>query len=302
MEKIIMALDWTANTNHTGFYVAQKKGFYKDLGLEVDLLTPDEDNYAITPAKKVELGIAHFALCPFESILSYRTKKTIFDAVAVATIFQEDLSAIAVLKDNEIDSPKALDGKTYASYKARYEDEIVRQMIKNDGGAGTFDIVYPDKLGIWETIVKREVDATWIFTNWEGVQARNEGVALNLFKMEDFGIPYGYSPVIMASEKAAKENKSVYAKFIAATKKGFLYTQNNPAYGAECIAPYVSEQDKNIDLVESQKFTSYYYGTETNWGVLEPEKVTAFLHWINKNGLENQVITQDALVFSELLE
>lgn len=53
MEKLTIALDWTANTNHTGFYVAQVKGFYAALGLEVDLTTP---------AKKVEFGLINMVL------------------------------------------------------------------------------------------------------------------------------------------------------------------------------------------------------------------------------------------------
>lgn len=56
-------------------------------------------------------------------------------------ILQEDISSIASLKSAQINSPKSLDGKTYASYKARYEDHIVKQMIKNDGGTGKINIV-----------------------------------------------------------------------------------------------------------------------------------------------------------------
>ena len=33
--KISVVLDWTPNTNHTGMYVAQEKGFYAEEGLEV---------------------------------------------------------------------------------------------------------------------------------------------------------------------------------------------------------------------------------------------------------------------------
>ena len=35
-----VALDWTPNTNHTGFYVAQAKGFYGEVGLVVKLKSP----------------------------------------------------------------------------------------------------------------------------------------------------------------------------------------------------------------------------------------------------------------------
>ena len=296
MEKLKIALDWTANTNHTGFYVAQQKGFYNELGLDVEILTPDLDNYATTPAKKVELGKVDFALCPFESVISYRTKNISFDAVALATIFQEDISTIATLKNKDIQSPKDLDGMVYASYKARYEDEIVRRMIKNDGGLGNIEIVYPEKLGIWETIMKGKADATWIFKNWEGVRAKNEGIELNQFTMKDYGIPYGYSPIIMASKKAAESNFENYSIFLKGTKKGYLFAKTHPIEAVECIAPFIAQQDTNIDLLESQKFTSPFYGNDKNWGMMKKENVNLFLEWLNAVGLEKTNLTSKDLL------
>ncbi len=230
------------------------------------------------------------ALCPFESIVSYRTKATPFDAVAIATIFQEDVSAIASLASGKIQRPADLDGKNYASYKARYEDDIVRQMIQNDGGTGNIKISYPDKLGIWETILSGTANATWIFRNWEGIRAENEGIALNLFKMADYGIPYGYSPVILAIKKVVSENEGDYARFLEATKKGYLFAQDNPAEAVGCFVSFVAEQDKNINLLQSQQFTSPFYGTMNTWGVLEKHKVQQYLDWLLENKLEQKFL------------
>ncbi|MEM6378151.1 MAG: ABC transporter substrate-binding protein, partial [Bacteroidota bacterium] len=128
MQQLKLALDWTPNINHIGFFIAQEKGYYKKNEVEIFISDPSQDNYTVTPAKKVELGQADFALCPTESIISYRTKSKPFPMIAIAAILQEDLSAIAVLDGPQINSPKDLDGCSYASYKARYEDEIVRGM------------------------------------------------------------------------------------------------------------------------------------------------------------------------------
>ncbi|QCX02205.1 ABC transporter substrate-binding protein [Aggregatimonas sangjinii] len=301
MENLKIALDWTANTNHTGFFVAKDKGYYENLGIKVEIMTPDTDDYSSTPAKKVELGQADMALCPFESVVSYRTKASPFDAIALATLFREDISAIATLDEGGIQSPKDLDGKTYASYQARYEDEIVRQMIRNDGGNGNFEIVYPKKLGIWETIVHKKYDATWIFTNWEGVQAKNEGIELKLFKMADYGIPYGYSPILLASETMVRKNKETYKKFLEATKKGFLFAQKHPEAAVACITSFVSEQDSNIDLLESQRFTSSFYGNAANWGHFDKDKVQTYINWLHESGLETQKLSVDALLFRGLI-
>ena len=37
-ETISVALDWTPNTNHVGLYVAQAQGWFKEAGLDVDIL------------------------------------------------------------------------------------------------------------------------------------------------------------------------------------------------------------------------------------------------------------------------
>ena len=35
---------------------------------------------------------------------------------------------------------------------------------------------------------------------WEGVQARRAGVGLNVFRMRDYGIPYSYPLLVIATE------------------------------------------------------------------------------------------------------
>ncbi|MEO0901289.1 MAG: ABC transporter substrate-binding protein [Bacteroidota bacterium] len=301
MKTFKLALDWTPNTNHIGFFVAQELGYYKEENLQVELLNPQIDNYGVTPAKKVELGEADMALCPFESVISYRTKKQKFDAVAICTLFQDDLSGIVVLEDSPINSPKDLDGKSYASYKARYEDEIVRQMIVNDGGKGELRLTYPEKLGIWETLLSKEQDATWIFLNWEGVQAKNKGVQLRIFRLSDYGIPYAYSPVIMASRQLVDSASNEYASFLKGTKKGFLYAFNHPELATKILSPFVAETDKDIDLVDSQKQSLSAYGTAEDWGRMEKHRVDSFLQWLKKTNLETTVLAYEDLVYTGLL-
>ena len=43
LEKVTFVLDWTPNTNHTGLYVAQEKGFFEEVGIEVEIVQPPED-------------------------------------------------------------------------------------------------------------------------------------------------------------------------------------------------------------------------------------------------------------------
>ena len=112
-------------------------------------------------------------------------------------------------------------------------------MVKNDGGSGDIQISYPDKLGIWNTLLEEKADATWIFRNWEGIQAEAKGIDLNYFKMDDYNIPYSYSPVIAINEDDFGTDKTLYRNFIKATKKGFLQAQENPAEAAAILGKYI---------------------------------------------------------------
>jgi len=301
MTRLKLALDWRPNTNHTGFFVAKHLGYYKELDLEVDIISTEDDNYAVTPAKKVEMGLADLALCPLESIISYRTKAQPIKAIAIGTVFKEDISAVCTLKHSGLIRPKDLDKRVYASYKARYEDRIVQQMIKNDGGKGKLTFIYPEKLGIWNTLLSGNADATWIFVNWEGVEAESQDIELNLFKMSDFGIPYGYSPVIMTTEDQINRQKSAYKAFMTATKKGFQYAAGHYKYSADILSEYISENDKYVDLHKSQIMTSPSYGDPSKWGHMDVKKVQKFINWLSKHKLERTKLKAETIVTNSLL-
>ena len=280
--KLKLALDWTPNINHIGFYVAKEKGFFKELNINVEIISPEADSYKYSPAKKIELNLADLALCPTESIISFRTKKKPFKLYALATIFQSDISAIAVVKSNNINSPKDLDGRSYASYGARYEDLIIKQLIKNDGGKGNIKIYYPERLGVWNTVANNKYDSTWIFLNWEGIEKPN----LKFFKLSDYNIPYSYSPLITTSAKLVQEKKDIIKMFLKATKKGFLYSINNVQESSEILYKYLSESDKKINLENAINFSRKYFGDQQSFGKIDQNVFSEFFQWLNFNKIE----------------
>lgn len=287
MKKIKLALDWTPNINHIGFFVAKEKGFYEENDLKVEFLTPELDDYLTTPAKKVEMDMSDFGLCPTESLISFRTKKNPFILKGLMTIFQEDVSAIATIESNNILRPKHLDDRSYASYKARYEDKIVKKMIINDGGKGNLKIFYPKRLGIWNTLIENKYDSTWIFINWEGVEASKKNIDLELYKMSDFGIPYSYSPILFSSSDYINNNSNTVKKFIESSRKGYIYCYENMGEVVSILNKFVPETDKGIDLIECLKISIDHFGPRENFGKIDLKKIDIFLKWLKDNNIEN---------------
>ena len=302
MTTIKIALDWTPNINHIGIFVAKEMGFYQEEKIDVQILNPADDNYSFTPGKKLEMGITDFAIAPFETVISLNNKINTVNAIAVFAILKEDISSIATLSSSGLKRPKDLDGKIYASYKARYEDQIVKELIKNDGGSGDIKLIYPDKLGIWNTLLQQKADATWIFNNWEGIEAASKNIALNKFQLTDFNIPYCYSPVIIAEKNNLITRRKDYEHFIKATKKGYQFAIQNKLQAVNILKEYITEYDRNnIDLEKSLNVTAPYFGTETDCGKMLLERVEKFLQWLVKNNLEKEEILSQKLFTNELI-
>ena len=303
MIKLKIALDWTPNVNHIGFLISKELGFYKQQGIDLEILNPKDDNYSMTPGKKLELDFADLAIAPFETVISLNNKTNQVKAVAIYAILQRDLSSIVTVNSSNITSPKLLDGKKYASYKARYEDHIVKEMIKNDGGKGDLNIIYPEKLGIWNTLINGKADATWIFDNWEGIEASGKNIKLNKFTLADFNIPYGYSPVVLTKKENITKQKELYSKFIKATQNGFLYAKNNLNESTEILSRYVTEYDlKNIDIEKAILFTIPHFGDESNCGIMEQERVLNFTKWLVNRNLEEKDVFNQSLLSNELFK
>ena len=286
MTLIRLALDWTPNTNHTGFFVALAQGVYEKAGLDVQIISPDQDNYQTTPARQVVAGTADLAITPSESIISFQTNGV--PLVAIAAVLARDASAIVTLRQSGINRPAELDGKVYGSYEARYEDDIVRQMIQNDGGRGHFVSHKPARLNIWQALLTNEVDATWIFLPWEGVEADNRGIELNQFLLDEYEIPYGYSPVLAAHQHWADQHADALRRFMAATADGFRFAVNDPGEAAHLLAETANHPtlaDRNFLEQSQQRVSGYYLDGEGQWGFMHPTVWSSFVNWLIRNRL-----------------
>src|SRR5919112_5977648 len=58
-DKLTVLLDWFVNPDHAPLYVAKEKGYFREAGLDVDLIAPADPN---DPPKLVAAGKADLAV------------------------------------------------------------------------------------------------------------------------------------------------------------------------------------------------------------------------------------------------
>ena len=282
--KLTLALDWTPNTLHAGYFIAEAEGYFKEAQLDVTFITPEQDNYATTPAKKLANRQVHMAVAPSESVISFNTLPDAVPLVAIAAVLQKDASAIVTRSDSGITRPAQLDGKTFASYQARFEDDIVRQLVQADGGQGNLVISNPDKLEMWRTVAEGTADATWIFLPWEGPKARHEArVTFNVFRLSDYRIPYGYSPLLVTYEELIEQEPERLRAFVRAVEKGWRFVDDNPGRAADILCDHIRHPDfwkrdmikESLDLLQPA-----ILGGGDRWGFMDGTRWLTWIEWM----------------------
>lgn len=307
-----IALDWTPNTNHAGFFAAKALGFYSARGLDVSLLSvsdpiyqasylPPSDERAAgeynTPCGLVASGRAHFALNSPEGVVNWNTRPASDPRpplTAVAAVCQANTSAIACRP--EIQRPRDLDGRRYASYAARFEGRIVQRMIRADGGEGEYEEVVAPMLGLWNTVLSPAgepgaTDATWIFTCWEGVEAEMKGERLSLFRLEDYGIPYGYAPCLVANPALLAAEPDAVRRFLEASAEGWEYCAKHPTEAARMLVEGARAEcadgslDQRMCELSMEKLAPSLLAADGRWGRMEKGRWDAYLDWLAGAGL-----------------
>jgi ABC-type nitrate/sulfonate/bicarbonate transport system substrate-binding protein len=208
--------------------------------------------------------------------------------VAVAALLQTDTSAIAALAASGVARPRDLDGKRYASYAARFELATVKAMVRADGGRGDLVEVVPPRLACWDEVLAGRADATWIFTPHEGVLAAASGTALASFRPTDFGVPYGYTPVLLAAPAFLAARAADARAFLAASAEGFAAAAADAEGAADALraeARHASLADAAFVRASVRAVAPALLSAAGAWGAMEAPRWEAFIAFLGREGL-----------------
>jgi ABC-type nitrate/sulfonate/bicarbonate transport system substrate-binding protein len=278
-----LALDWTPNTNHTGFFVAKHEGWYKASGIELKVLPyTDTAPETLLAAHQADCGIS------FQDSLTFAAAAGA-DITSVMAILQHAASEIAVLASSPIERPKDLDGKTYGGFGYPNEVPTVKFVIKHDGGNGDFKDVTINTAA-YEALYAKRVDATITFTAWEGIEASERDIDLRYFKFTDYGFPDFYQVVLACDRQFLSREPDAARRFVAATVRGFELAATDPdKAAADLIAENGGAFDTNPELPkESARFLAdgtFYVDANGKVGTQTLEQWQGYSGFLFEQGL-----------------
>ena len=227
---VSVALDWVPNTNHTGIYVAKALGYYRQDGVNVQILpygtTAPE---TLVASDKADFGISYEAGMIFARAAGE-------DDVAVFAILQHDALQVGVRASNiAITTPKDLDGKTYAGFGTPDEGPTLKYVIRRAGGTGKFTTVDLNT-SAYDAVWNGQADFTLSYMTWEAIQGQLAGKPFKPgFALTQLGLPDNYSTLIISSNHYLAVHPDVARRFLAATQRGYEYAAAHPIQAAKIL-------------------------------------------------------------------
>lgn len=299
LTKLTFCLDYTPNTNHTGIYVAQAKGYFTDEGLEVSIVQPAEDSAeAMIGTGQAQLGVS------YQDYMAGAFDGGNKGLVAVAAIIQHNTSGIMSPQELGVTSPKHMEGLRYATWELPVEQATVRQVVEKDGGDYSKiklvpytvdDEVSGFKAGLFDTV--------WVFEGWAVQNAIVQDYPVNYFSFISIDDVFDfYTPVIAANTDYCEQNPQAVKAFLRAAKKGYEFAIANPDEAADILCEAAPELDSVLVHQSASFLAGEYQSDAASWGLIEGERWSTFFKWLNDNNLVKSPLDVNAGWTMEYLE
>ena len=282
LERVILNLDWTPNTNHTGIYVALDKGWYEEEGIDLVVVTPGADTnvLALVATNRAQFGIS------FQEFMTSARVEGV-PVVSVAAIVQHNTSGFASIGKG-IQTAKDFEGKRYGGSGLPIARAILKHMMEADGGdieklqfvaiPGSMDLI---------TALERHIDLAWIYYGWQGIEAELRGVELDVVMMDQYfhAVPDYYTPILVTSEHLIATRPDLVRAVVHATVRGYEFAAAHPEEAAEILLKYVPEYDPELVRRSQEWLSPHYIADAPFFGWQEHEVWQRFGDWMYENGL-----------------
>ena len=240
-DKITLLLDWFVNPDHGPIIIAEEKGYFKDAGLDVEVIAPADpaDPPKLVAADRAELAIS------YQPQLHLQVAEGL-PLVRVGTLVATPLNCLLVLADGPVKSIADLRGGKVGFSVAGVEEALLTTILERNGvGLDEIDLVNVN-WSLSPSLMSGQVDAViGAFRNFELNQMEIEGVKGRCFYLEEEGLP-AYDELIYIANRDSM-NKDVIRRFLQATELATQYIINHPQESWDIFKSTAKELDDELN-------------------------------------------------------
>ncbi|EHP29160.1 histidine kinase [Sulfurimonas gotlandica GD1] len=280
-----LQLQWKHQFEFAGFYAAKEKGFFKDVGLDVELLEYDSTK---SISEEVLEGRAQYGLSYSSIIAEYLEGKPL---VLVANFFKQ--SPLVLIAQESIESPKDLKGKKIMGVSDSI-DNITLLLMLDKFGLKTKDIInIPASFKIDEFINKK-IDAMSAFTTNELYYLNKKGIKYTIFDPVVYGAKY-YDVNLFTSKKEALQNPQRVQRFKEASIRGWEYALKHKEEVVDIILQKYNTQNKSKEalLFEAKQIEQLMFANIYKVGSIDKDRVKIIADSFMQAGFVKKIKNRD---------
>lgn len=299
LKKVIVA-NWSQPiSEQTNLLVDEKKHFFQDRGLTIDLIPGEGGGDAI---KNILSGKADIAFTDPGSV--YFAMNQGAKLKIIYNIYPQNVFNIVSLKRNHITRPEDLKGKRIGVYSLTSGTRQNLLVLLNQVGLSEKDVkIVETGLLNFAPLMQGQVDAT-AATDTGLVTAREKGLGMvNVLNVKDYlNLP---SDVFVVTEKTYNEKKKLLKKFIEAYQKSAEWMIQQPEEAANLAKQYAidgKDEKRNLEIIQIRNESSISDVTKKEGlGALDPLLLQKGADTYRELGLIQKKINMKNAVTDEFL-
>ena len=290
LTKVTIQLSGFDQFQFAGYYMAKEQGFYKDAGLDVEILP---FSLGMNIPKMVNDGDVDFAIGRKNLILEKAKYPKI---IALAAIFQATPLVLLTTKDSGIDSFNKFENKKLMRTKDDGSEVSIKAMLASSKIDVKSITQVEHSHNIYDLIEKR-VDIISAYTSKAPYILQKEQIKYNIFYPKDYGFDM-YSDFLITNIDKYNNDYNIVEKFKKASLKGWEYAYNNIEKSVDIIFEKYNTQNLSKEelIFEANELKKLSYLNISRLGDMKQEKVQRIYDLYNVMGYINNEFKIDNFI------
>ncbi len=287
---------WLDQFEFAGFYAAKEKGFYEDVGLDVELKKFDP---TLDLTKRVLNNESDFGLNSSSLLIDKSNGK---DVVLLGTIFQSSPLVLIGLKNSNIKTFSDIKNKKIMIANNQENFAPLQSMLKSQG-LRVEDLNFIAHSFNADDLINKKTDLMSAYITNELFILNEEGYETTIFNPKDYGFNF-YEDILFTSKEFALKNPKLVKDFYNATMKGWKYAFENVDEVAKLIYEKYNPQNKSLKslIFEANEMKKLVYDENGKMGTISHEKINLILNTYRVMGLINNPVDLNDLIYTKHLE
>lgn len=274
LTKVKLQLQWFTQAQFGGYFAALDQGYYKDAGLDVQILEGGTD---IVPQTQLAQGQADYAIAWVPKALQSREQGA--GITDVGQVFQRSGTLQVSFKDKDITTSADLKGKKVGNWGFGNEFELFAGMTKAGLNPGK-DVTLAQQQFDMQALLKGDIDAAqaMIYNEYAQVLEAKNPKTGELYQPADFNeIDWNKEGTAMLQDaiwaSTDKLNDKAYqdqtVKFLQASFKGWAFCRDNAEKCRDIVVAKGSKLGASHQLWQMNEINRLVWPSPNGIGIVD---------------------------------